>query len=144
LQTRGTQIGFGGYSGINFNSLLMDGDSRLADLVVVTTGGTLKAVSPNDAQAIGNWPTLKNECAWQTTRFAAYTGTLDPEGTTSQPMTATDVTSLPDPPASGTSITLTAGTRFVYRTSDGKKGLVKVQSVASPATSVTLAVSAVQ
>lgn len=142
LQTRGTQIGFGGYSGINFNTTLIEGDARLADLVVVTQNSVLKAVSPDEAQAIGNWPSLKNECGWQKTRFAAYTGALDPQGTATQPMTSAEVTSLPDPPASASSINLTAGLKFVYRTSDGKKGLVKVETANS--SGATLAVSAVQ
>jgi hypothetical protein len=142
LQTRGTQIGFGGYSGINFNTTLVEGDARIIDLVVVTSGGAVKAVSPDDAQAIGSWPAMKNECGYQTTRFAAYTGALDPDSTAMQAMTPEEITSLPDPAASGTSFNLTAGARFVYRTSDGKKGLVKVVSAAAGGAS--LAVSAVQ
>ena len=96
-------------------------------------------MSPSLINANATYPRLKNDCGFQTTAFAAYTGALDPE---TSPLTLAELAALADPPASATSIVPTVGLKFVYKTSDGKKGLVKVKTVA--ATAVGLSFSSAQ
>jgi hypothetical protein len=139
FQTRTVDIGGGGYTGANFNSTLAQYQPRLLDFALLTTGGALKIVSPSLIHASATIERLKNDCGFQTTTFAAYTGSLDPQ---TAPLTLAEVAALADPPASATSIAPTAGLKFVYKTSDGKKGLIKVKTVA--ATSITLEYSSAQ
>ncbi len=132
FQSRSVDIGTGGYSGPNFNTTLAHNGPRLIDFEVVSVGMTpLKAISPSDIKANHDFPLLTHDCGYQTTTFAAYTGPLDPKAA---PLTVAEVEALPSPPASGTSMPLTLGLKFVYQTSDGKKGLVRVDTLVTGTT----------
>lgn len=128
FQTRSYAIGFGGYTGPNFNSDLLKSNPRLADFGLLFTASTseLKVISPSATPESFMYPKLVNECGYQTTTFAPYTGTLNPK---LAQLTLEEVAALPEPPATGTSLVLEVGISFVYRTSDGKKGLVRVDTL---------------
>jgi hypothetical protein len=140
FQTRTYDIGSGGYTGPNFNSTLAAQQPRLLDFAGIPSGGAMRLVSPSLINPTAStFDRMKNDCGFQTTTFAAYTGALDPE---TAPLTLAEVAALADPPAAATTIAPVVDLKFVYRTSDGKKGLVKVKTVT--ATSVGFAFSSAQ
>ncbi len=127
FQSRTVDIGGGGHTGANFNTTLAQHQPRLLDFAILTAGGVLKAMSPSLIQETHTFDRLKNDCGFQLTTFAAYTGALDPENMPTP--TLAEINGLPDPPAGATSIAIAQGTKFVYRTGEGKKGLVHVKTL---------------
>ena len=142
FQTRTVDIGSGGYTGPNFNTVLAHHNERLLDFQVVSVAGALKVISPLDIKANHTFPLLKNDCGYQKTVFEAYSGPLDPKAA---PLTLTEIAALPVPASTATSLALTVGLKFVYQTGDGKKGLVLVDTLTGGASPrVGLAFSAAQ
>jgi hypothetical protein len=120
-------IGWGGGSSGNANyySVLAQTYARLLDFGIATEGGALKAVSPDNYRAIHSFERLVNDCGYQSTKFAAYSGSLDPS---TGDVTLEQILALDAPTESD--IVLSEGIIFVYQTSDGKKGLIKVEGIA--------------
>ena len=112
----------GGWVDANGYSQLVDGSSRLVDFATLKVGAQLRVVSPDDIQSLHTFDRLVDDCWWQKTRFELYTGSADPE---TAPPTLDQLDALPDPTQS--SLAVADGTRFVYRTGEGKKGLVKLK-----------------
>lgn len=113
----------GGWTYANWTSILAEDLPRLLDFATLVVGGQLTAVSPDDILTHYQPARLVNDCGYLTTTFVEYTGALDPEAAD---LTLADVQGLPDPPATATSLPIAEGTRFVYRTAEGKKGLIKL------------------
>lgn len=116
----------GGWNYANFDSVKLDGVPRLIDFALLTIDGQLTAVSPDLILDHYSNDFIANECGFQTTSFAAYDGALDP---TVAELTLDEVQGLPDPEVTATTLSVDEGARFVYRTSDGKKGLIKVEGI---------------
>lgn len=116
----------GGLTNANFYSGVIVGLPRLIDFATSTFSGQLKAYSPDEIQASGYYQTLKYDCNFFKTTFADYTGTLDPEMAA---VSMADLRALPDPPATATSVILTEGKIFTYKTGEGKRGLCKVKNI---------------
>jgi hypothetical protein len=121
--------------------LVRSNGARIVDFAALTVGGAFKVVSPDKIQSTFNFPKMARMCGWLTTTFEVYTGPLDPA--LNPKPTLAEVQALPNPPATATSLDLSANQKFVYRTSDGKKGLIKVVGAintdASGSKSATLA-----
>lgn len=123
------QVGWGGgLTNANFYSAVAVTNPRLIDFAVSTLAGQLKAYSPDEIQATGLYPILKYDCNYFKTTFADYAGPLDPE---TAPLTLAELRALPDPAATATSIILTEGKIFTYKTGEGKRGLIKVRYIAT-------------
>lgn len=119
-------IGWGGGSSGNANyyTVLAETYARLLDFAVASEGGVFKAVSPDNFREIHSFERLVNDCGYQSTKFAAYSGSLDPS---TGDVTLEQILALDAPTES--EIALTDGIIFVYQTSDGKKGLIKVEGI---------------
>lgn len=126
FSTKAVDIGFGGYNGPNLSSYSVRHSPRYFNFAFLTENNALQAVSPDLVNSVYTFNYLKNDCGFFTTTFAVYTGPLDPE---TAPLTLAEVRALPDPPAGATKLVLTAGMKFVYRTGEGFKGLLKVKAV---------------
>jgi hypothetical protein len=122
FQSRHVEWG-GGWTYANWTSILAEDLPRILDFATLVVGGQLTAVSPDDILTHYQPARLVNDCGYLTTTFVEYTGALDPEA---GDLTLADVQGLPDPPATATSLPIAEGTRFVYRTAEGKKGLIKL------------------
>jgi hypothetical protein len=118
----------GGLTNANFYSAVVVNYPRLVDFAVSSFSGQLKAYSPDEIQATGYYPTLKYECNYFKTTFAEYTGTLDPE---MGALTTAQLRALPDPSATTTSLVLTEGKIFTYKTGEGKRGLLKIKNISN-------------
>lgn len=121
----------GGLTNANFYSDVIVTTPRLIDFAISTFSAQLKAYSPDEIQSTGYYPILKYDCNFFKTTFADYTGTLDPE---TAPLTIAELRALPDPVATATSIVLTEGKIFTYKTGEGKRGLIKVRYISNSGT----------
>lgn len=113
----------GGYTAASYSSVYAEGTPRLIDFINVSQGQELKAVSPDLAVTMYNWPNINNDCGFLTTTFEAYTGSLSTSNITLAEIEALTINS------TATSIVLKENEKFVYRTSDGKKGLIEVGTI---------------
>lgn len=121
----------GGWNYANWRSQFANGHPRVLDFAILSTAGQLRTVSPDDILANGTWPLLENDCGFMTTKFALYTGGIDPQN--DDPSEA-ELLALPAPTLS--TVNVDEGTRFYYETADGKRGLIKIRDITTTATGI--------
>lgn len=120
-------IGWGGGSAGNPNyyTVLAEGYPRLLDFATLSVGGELKAISPDDILSTHSFDRLVNDCGFLSTKFEEYTGDIQPWML--EDVDLATIQALPSP--AQTELTLSDSIRFVYETSDGKKGLIQVVEI---------------